>query len=1033
MIPDYLVSLIREGKAVLFLGAGASREAKDTAGKGAPDGQDLARLLATKFLGGKHSKDGLAMISEYAISESSLPEVQGYVKEIFDPLQPTSAHHKIATFRWFGIATTNYDLLVERAYAAEASAAQKPAVFIDNTDRVEDRLRDPKCVPYLKIHGCITRIADAKCPLILTVEQYIQHQDGRDRLFKMVQDWGVERSFVFVGHSLQDPDIRAIILELNKLGETRARFFFVAPDVDDIKARFWEKSRVSAIKATFDEFVAELEKQIASPFRGLSVGQQDDAPQFKIAEKFAVRDWTLSAACKQFLETDITYVNGISATETLSPQEFYRGFDMEWSGIEQSLDVRRRLCDTILADYFLANEDDHEAHAEFVVLKAHAGAGKSIALRRLAWDASREFGKTCLWLDSHGVISSAAIAELIELCRERIYLFVDNCGSRVRELTNLFNHIGSAGKNLTVIAAERLNEWNISCGSLSSFVTEDYQLRYLSEVEIEALLALLEKHRALGTLTNSSMADRRAAFVDIAGRQLLVALYEATQGKKFEDIIIDEYEKIRPADAQLLYQTICVLNRLQVPVRANLIAHIHGIRYEDFKAKLFKPLEHIVHTVYDPVQRDYLYRARHSYIAEIVFERSLPRSEDRYDSYVRCLQYLNDAYEIDRKAIRQLLRARSLLDVIGTHELISRIYAIALGRFGETPFLLHQTALYEMHRPSGSLARAGEMIGKASVAAPHDKSIRHTAAEYNLKAAIAAKSDLEASLHLAEAKKLCTSLKDRQEDSSFAYYTLAKVGLQELKMSADREGILDAELEKLHKEIEGNLVEGLQRFPDDSHLLSMEAELASFLAQSDRARGALERAFAANQRNSVVAIRLARLSLEAGDGQRSQDILREAVDARRDDKRLHFEYALALLKDPKSPGELIIYHLRRSYTTGDANYRARLLLGKVLYVSGDIPQSNDVFKELKTLPAASYVRNDIYEILECRFTGAVCRLEASYCFIRKDGTADWVFAHRDRIADDVWSQLTVDTRVKFSLGFNFRGTSALDVQLEAAT
>ncbi len=46
-----LISAIQEGRAVLFLGAGASRGAKDREGKSIPIASDLANMLADKFLG----------------------------------------------------------------------------------------------------------------------------------------------------------------------------------------------------------------------------------------------------------------------------------------------------------------------------------------------------------------------------------------------------------------------------------------------------------------------------------------------------------------------------------------------------------------------------------------------------------------------------------------------------------------------------------------------------------------------------------------------------------------------------------------------------------------------------------------------------------------------------------------------------------------------------------------------------------------------------------------------------------------------
>ena len=47
-IPSYLETQIREGKAVLFLGAGASRDARDGNGHKLPIGQELGERLSSR-------------------------------------------------------------------------------------------------------------------------------------------------------------------------------------------------------------------------------------------------------------------------------------------------------------------------------------------------------------------------------------------------------------------------------------------------------------------------------------------------------------------------------------------------------------------------------------------------------------------------------------------------------------------------------------------------------------------------------------------------------------------------------------------------------------------------------------------------------------------------------------------------------------------------------------------------------------------------------------------------------------------------
>ena len=121
-------------------------------------------------------------------------------------------------------------------------------------------------------------------------------------------------------------------------------------------------------------------------------------------------------------------------------------------------------------------------------------------------------------------------------------------------------------------------------------MSDEYELQYLSAREIDDLLKLLEQNRALGKLEGKTLEERRRELEQQAGRQLLVALHEATLGRPFEDIIKDEYDHITPEAAKHIYLTICVLNRLNVPVRAGIISRSHGVPFARFKEESSVPL-----------------------------------------------------------------------------------------------------------------------------------------------------------------------------------------------------------------------------------------------------------------------------------------------------------------------------------------------------------------------------------------------------------------------------------------------------------
>jgi SIR2-like domain len=782
----------------------------------------------------------------------------------------------------YGLATTNYDLLIEKAYA-QPSALQYVRPLIENSDRIEENLRDPHNILLLKLHGCITRAANPNCPLILTTDQYIEYRKGRERLFDILKTWAYEYPVIFIGHSLQDPDIRGILLELSNLAESRPRYYFVAPDVDDIRLRFWESKKISAIKATFDEFMNTVDGLVPHGFRSLWYVKREVS--HPIEGKFKVKSASLSKAAQQFLEVDVDYVRGIATTEKVEPKDFYKGFNKGFAPIEQQLDVRRRFGDSLLSDYFLRDTEQQSDRPELILLKGHAGSGTTLLLRRVAWDAAREFDRICLFLKTDGIISVAALQEIIGLCKERVYLFIDNGASRTRDVQALIKNIGPEGKLLTVVVGTRLNEWNIQTQDLDIDITDEYEVKYLDSKEIPPLLKLLEDNGALGTLEHLSPAERIEALEERAGRQLLVALHEATLGRPFEEILVDEFNHIAPFEAQRIYLTICVLNRLQIPVRAGLIARIHGIPFDEFKSRFFAPLEHVVFVQKNDTIRDYVYRARHPYIADLVFLRVLDKPEERFDAYLRCVKSLNLAYSLDWNAFWQMVRGRTLLELFPDQTMVKGIFSAAWEVVGEDAHLLHQMANYEMRRPNGSLKEAERFLSRAHELAPWDMTIAHTTAELKLRAVEYSRSELERSKLLGEAAKLSAGLISGEKNDSYAYHTLVKVNLRKLKEAMDQQAT-DLDIEKHVKEVEQSLFDALQRFPGDSYLRETESQLAVLLKDDERVLRALENAFNANPRSSFVALRLASIYEARGRVDDARSVLGKAIGANNSDRRL---------------------------------------------------------------------------------------------------------------------------------------------------
>jgi cold shock CspA family protein/tetratricopeptide (TPR) repeat protein len=1027
VLPTSLVNAVGSGKGVVILGAGASVEAVDPNGKPAPSSKRLAALIVERFLGPESSDLPLAEVSELAINEADLFTVQKFITQLYQKLIPLEAHLTLSRIQWSGLATTNFDLLLENAYQqAKDSRVQNLKPIIQNGDSVTEALRDPNSVPYLKLHGCISRISDPSCPLILSIDQYVQYREGRSRVFQHFIDWGFDRTMIFIGHSLRDSDLRAVLLELERECSSRPRYYVITPEFSKVQARFWESKKITAIQATFSEFIMALDSQLPQHFRTLAQVREAGTP---LDRKIRTKNRSFSSQVQSFLEADAQYVTELKPTAVADPRDFYRGKDWGWGSIEQDLDVSRKVADEVIADHLLVDPVARN-RMQFVLLKGHAGSGKTVILRRIAWDASRDYDCICLYLSETGQLDAAAVSEIVELCKERVFIFVDEVVDRVHDVDNFANGLGDAVAWVTVIAAARINEWNASCSDIADLVTDEHTIGYLSEAEIDSLLSRLEQHRALGALAPLSLDERHQALRHRYGRQLLVALHEATSGKPFEDIIKDEYDSIRPLSARELYLTVCALNRFGAPVRAGVISRLHGIPFEQFKERFLLPLERVVIHSFMHEEDDYVYRARHPLIAEMVFTTAASSPKSKYQLYSRCLTGFNIDYSSDREAFRCLIRARSLLELFPNHEDIASLLEYATKACPDEAYVYQQRAIYEMNRPSGNLAMAAECLAKAEELEPYDLSVRHSRAELSLRRADEARTVIEMEKHLDAAAASATEIVKQQPRQPYGYHTLCKVYLKRIKLYASDEAYDDMVTQRTVARMERLLNEALQMVPNDAYILDADSSLARILADSARARASLAKAVASDPRSSYPAIRLARIMLSEDKFDEARAVLQKAVDAKPNDKQLHFLLGKLLVEHYPSEHDTVIFHLQRSFSPGDQNYLAQLLFGRALYVAGRIAEAAAFFREQRQrrLPSALSFE-PMYEISGIMFSGEIVAKHAGFGFIVRDKTRDLVFFGHHTVGDDEWNAISEGNRVNFGIAFTARGPLAVHVTL----
>lgn len=1032
-IPKILIDHVRDGQVVLFLGSGASFGAEHPEDRKPPLGQNLSDLLAKKFLGDDFLDYPLQQVAELAVSESDLFSVQSYISDIFMDFRPAKFHQLIPIFVWKAIATTNYDLIVERAYDSAPHRLQELVVFLKNIDRVEEKLRQPNSICYFKLHGCITNIDNVDTPLILTPDQYLVAKQGRSRLFERIESLAYEYPFVFIGQSLSDYDIRAILLNLSELGEGKPRSYIVSPNLKSAEKRFWESKRYSCIKSSFENFINELNKNIKSEFRALSKLKKEDEGHPFLDTFCSIDGKRPSESLKTFLNRDTEYIyKGVTAPKA-DAKAFYKGYFIDWSPIIENLDVKRSLNDSILSEVFLNNEEDRSEIVEFYLIKGHAGSGKTVLLNRLSYEAAIDFDKICIKLNPSGFLTYEPLVEFYSLCQKRIFLFIDPVSNYLDTINHFVRQARRDKLPLTIIGAERNNVWNSECENLYSILTDIYQVRYLNNKEIDSLIELLERHNSLGHMKGLDKDSQREMLSEKAGRQILVALHEATLGKPFSDIVFDEYNSIASHEAKSLYLTVCIMHRIGIAARAGLISRVHGIPFTSFKDNLFAPLEHIVFARENRIIGDYQYQTRHPQVAEMVFERALSDPQDRFDEYIRLLNALDISFNSDHDAFFDIIKAKKLIDNFADPQMIRQIYDAAKKRDHENPFILQQEAIFEMSSPGGSLDKATTLLQKAHQIDPNDRRFSHSLSELALKKAERSQNKIEKQKFLDEARSIAISLSNRSYEKERPTHTILKAEIEELKdiLQSNDQGLIERKV----KEIQKILEKALQRFPDSSFILDSEATFSEILNHHPIAIEALKKAYELNKRSTYLSLRLSRMYENQNEIEKSIQILKDCLDRNPAEKIINFKIAYMLEKYGKESSAEIKYHLRRSYTVGDDNYASQFWYARCLYLEGDIIEALKIFNYLKNQNIDNRIKQNVRGVVKENgkiklFSGVISRLEASYAFIVRDKKQDRIFTHISQNNYDEWKNLSTGRRVVFNLTFNYRGPQALKVCLE---
>ena len=285
---------LSRGKVTFVLGAGASLFGRSGGGNwdGAPSAEELASLLAKEFRLPKElaGSPELATVAQWiAVMKGGSMPLYDELHDVFDRDFPITPLHDFladvpAQVQKSGgkpplLVTTNYDDLIERAldgrdqpydlvvYMAEREHHgnffhQPPGGELTLIHEPKDYLGvnpDERTV-VLKLHGFVNRRDPGLDSYVITEDHYIEYltrSDLDDLLPKLVAARLRNSHLLFLGYSLRDWNLRAILYQL-KQQATRSEWFAVRKDFDAAEQKTWERQGVTMMGMSLEDYLAQL-------------------------------------------------------------------------------------------------------------------------------------------------------------------------------------------------------------------------------------------------------------------------------------------------------------------------------------------------------------------------------------------------------------------------------------------------------------------------------------------------------------------------------------------------------------------------------------------------------------------------------------------------------------------------------------------------------------------------------------------------------------------------------------------------------